>query len=126
MSALYTLSSRQHLLITGLAALAAIAVVILLFAVSPTAVASVLSTLILLAAVALRVVMTASAAPRAPRAQMRAGATEVTPPLLLTLADGETLVAREVDSGQPGDHRLLLTRKGYVLVNAEGEVIYRL
>jgi len=53
-------------------------------------------------------------------------ALEVGPPLLLTLADGETLVAREVDLGQPGEHRLLLTRKGYVLVNAAGEVIYRL
>ena len=128
MSALHTLSSRQHLVIAGLALMTLAAIIVLLFGVSPTAAASVLSALIILAVVALRAAMTAGATPRAPRAQPRpaAGEAEVGPPLLLTLADGETLVAREVDLGQPGEHRLLLTRKGYVLVNGAGEVIYRL
>ncbi|MGB9631923.1 MAG: hypothetical protein ACPL8I_01210, partial [Chloroflexaceae bacterium] len=128
MSALHTLSSRQHLMITGLALAALAAILILLLAATPTAAASILSALIVLmvlAVVALGAVMIARTTPRAARAQPRPASGFVAPPLLLTLADGEALVAREVDLGRPGEHRLLLTRKGYMLVNAVGEVIYR-
>ncbi len=129
MSALHTLSSRQHLVIAGLGLAVFTTVIILLFAVTPTAAVSVLSALIVLmvlAVAALGAVMTARTTPRAARAQARPTAGEVAPLLLLTLADGEVLVAREVDLGQPGEHRMLLTRKGYMLVNATGEVIYQL
>lgn len=129
MSALHTLSSRQHLVIAGLGLAVFTTVIILLFAVTPTAAVSVLSALIVLmvlAVAALGAVMTARTTPRAARAQAQPASGFVAPPLLLTLADGEVLVAREVDLGQTGEHRLLLTRKGYVLVNAAGEVIYQL
>ncbi|MCX7789220.1 MAG: hypothetical protein N2378_01140 [Chloroflexaceae bacterium] len=122
----HTLSPRQHLMIIGLALAALAAIIILLFAVTPTAAAGILSVLIILAVVVLSAVAAIRATPRAARAQPQAASGRVAPPLLLTLADGEVLVAREVDLGQPGEHRLLLTRKGYMLVNPAGEVIYRL
>jgi hypothetical protein len=129
MSAYHTLSSRQHLVITGLALAVLVGILILLLAATPTVAASILSALIVLmvlAVVVLGAVMIARATPHAAHAQPRPAGGAVPRPLLLTLADGEVLVAREVDLGQPGEHRLLLTRKGYMLVNAEGEVIYRL
>ncbi|MFQ3664218.1 MAG: hypothetical protein SNJ69_17720 [Chloroflexaceae bacterium] len=124
MSALHGLSNRQHLLITALAVPALAAVIVLLFATISTAAASILSLLIIVATLALHAMMTARATPRVARAQPASG--PAVPPLLLTLASGEVLVAREVDLGHPDEHRLLLTRKGYMLVNAAGEVIYQL
>ncbi len=126
MSALYGLSNRQNLVITGMVVAALAVVIIALFAATSTAVASVLSVLIILVALALRAVMAGRAAPRTARAQPQSADNAIAPPLRLTLASGEVLVAREVDLGQPGEHRLLLTRKGYMLVNAAGEVIYQL
>ncbi len=126
MSALHALSNRQHLLMTALAVTALAAVIVLLFAATSTATASILSVLIIVAALALRAMMTARATPRAARARPQPASDSAAPPLLLTLASGEVLVAREVDLGHPGEHRLLLTRKGYMLINAAGEVIYQL
>ncbi|MCS6880381.1 MAG: hypothetical protein RMK84_05540 [Oscillochloridaceae bacterium] len=126
MSTLHALSSRQPLVMGGLALAVIAATMILLFAVTPPAVAGILSVLLVLAIVALQGFMTARASPRAARAQPQPAGGNAAPLLRLTLADGEVLVAREVDLGQPGEHRLLLTRRGYMLVNAAGEVIYRL
>lgn len=126
MSALHSLSSRQPLVVAGLALAVVAASLILLLAVTPTAAAGLIAALIVLAAIALGAVSIARETPRAARTRAQSASSVAAPPLRLTLASGEVLVAREVDLGQPGEHRLLLTRKGYMLVNAAGEVIYQL
>lgn len=48
------------------------------------------------------------------------------PTLRLTLAGGAELSARAVPLAGLGDHQLLLTRDGYILVDAVGRVVHRL
>lgn len=67
-----------------------------------------------------------------PRAAVRAARPaptptgEAAPALRLVLADGSTRVAQPVDLPGHDEHRLLLTRDGYVLVDAAGKVLHRL
>lgn len=128
MSAVHPLSARQQLVV-ALGALLVVAVVIIsLFVQVPLASAIVLGGLALVAVtmLALRARAAVRPARRAAPAAVGASYAEALPTLQLTFPDGEVLAAREVPLPQPGEHQLLLTRRGYVIVNAAGQVIYQL
>ena len=128
MSAMHPLSARQQLAVALGALLVVAAVIISLFVQAPLASAIVLGSLLLVAItmLALRGHAAARPAPRAARAAVDIPYGEALPILQLTFPDGEVLAAREVPLPQPHEHQLLLTRQGYVVVNAAGQVIYQL
>ncbi len=128
MSAVHPLSARQQLAV-ALGALLVVAVVIIsLFVQAPLASAIVLGGLGLIGVslLALRARAAARPAQRAARVTMDAPSAAALPTLQLTFPDGEVLAAREVPLPQSSEHQLLLTRRGYVVVNAAGQVIYQL
>lgn len=128
MSAVHPLAVRQPLTRAALA-LAGFAVgLIALLAASSIAMALALSVLILTAFTLLgsRTGLATRSAPRAASERSDPTNTTVMPTVRLILANGEELAAREVVLPHPDEHRLFLTRLGYVVVNQAGEVIYRL
>ncbi len=122
-----TNATRQwgQLLLPGL--LLAVVLVIVLAVALPVA-ALVLSLALLGSGLAM-VVQRAGAAARSVEAAVRGTAepdAPSQPTLKLELAEGVVLNARPVPLAAPGEHTLLLTREGYIVVNAEGQVLHRI
>lgn len=126
MISITTIPARQWAQLIGLGLALAVVIVAVLAVVLPAAAIALALALLVLGAglVAQRARAVAGAA----RAAV-AGATEdaaVSPPMQLLLDDGELLSARVVALPAPSERTMVLTRRGYMLLDAEGEVFHRL
>lgn len=123
MSALRMLSGRPELRAALIALLLMAAVAVALAGAAPAAAA-----VLALSAVAGVALVGAGAAARPRHAPRRTAAPtgEAGPTLRLTLPDGETVSARPVSLPGQASEQLLLTRNGYVVVDADGRVLHRL
>jgi hypothetical protein len=124
MNTLRTLYARPQL--RALAALLLLAATLALALVVAAPAASAALAALALAGGAL---LWAGAAAGRPAAQARPAPRfegEAPAPVRLTLPSGAVVAARPVEVGGEGAGRLLLTRDGYVVVNAAGQVIHRL
>lgn len=125
MHAFSTYSAQQwrQLIVSGL--LLAVIMVVVLAVLLPTA--ALVLTLALVAMGVSLITQRVSSALRAPHQASRAGTMPedaVAPTLYLKLADGVVVAARPIPLPAAQDHSLLLTRDGYVVVNAEGRIIH--
>lgn len=121
----YTLTSRQRAQLTGLALLAFAALIAILAVVAPLAA---LALSLSLLAGALLLVLSLKHSQVAPRRSATAdvGAADATlqPPLQIALEDGVLRAARVVPLAANDEHTLLLTRDGYLVVGASGQVVH--
>jgi hypothetical protein len=125
MSAIGMMTARERLQLLGLGLALAAVILVVLAVVLPLAAFTV--AVAMLAATALVVARQLTAAARAARSFAREPfAGEATRPVRLELADGTVVSARPVPLPGDGEHTLMLTREGYVLVSAEGRVIHRI
>ncbi len=128
MSAIGTLTAREWARLMGAALLAAVTIVALVAVVLPAAALAMAAALLLMATVAMAQRASAVARAARERAASPRGAAEEAPlpTLRLELPDGQVLAARPVPLAGESEHALLLTRDGYVVVSADGRVLYRL
>ncbi len=110
--------------------LAIMAVTIALFALAValnSSLGALLVALLAIIGVALVVSRSFAVAPSAAaRPAPRAANVEAMPLHSLVTAEGEVIEARLVPLDQPAGHRFLLTPSGYLLLDAQGRVIYTL
>jgi hypothetical protein len=120
-----SLTSRQRAQLNGLALLAFAALITILAVVAPLAA---LALSLSLLAGTLLLVLSLRQGRVEPRrvATADVGAADATPqlPVQITLEDGALHVARVVPSAANDEHTLLLTRNGYLVVNASGQVVH--
>lgn len=120
-------TARQGFRLLGLGLALAVVIVATLAVVLPTAALAL--TLALVAMGGALVMQQARAVARSARAAV-AGAPPAAetpqPTMLLDLADGTVLSARPVPLPGDGAHTMVLTRQGYLLLRADGEVFHRL
>jgi hypothetical protein len=127
MSTMGTMSARQWAQAVGLGLALAVAIVAVVAVVLPVAALALAVALLVAGAVALAQQTRAVAqAARAATGSAPRGDEIPQPTLRLELADGAVVSARAVPLPGDGEHTLLLTRDGYVLVNAEGRAVHRL
>lgn len=126
MSAYGTVAARHWVQLVALGLVLVVAIVVILAVVLPTA-ALVLALVLAATGVAFVTQRTMAVARSAARTMAGSPAPDTTPQpsLRLELPDGEVVSARPVPLPQESEHTLLLTRDGYVVVNAEGRIIYR-
>lgn len=121
MGALRILSARPELRLLAVALLLAAAVTALVLATTAPLVAAALAL-----GVAVAAALVGAGVPPAQRSARPAPLPEPAPALHLTLPNGATLSARPVALPGDAEHQLLLTRDGYVVVDAEGRLIHKL
>jgi hypothetical protein len=122
-----TIPARQWVQLIGLGLALAVVIMVVLALVLPVA-ALVLAAVLLVAGVGLvlRRVQAVASVARATVTSAASAEDVVSPPMLLTLGDGELLSARAVVSSAQSEHTLVLTRRGYVLIDSSGEVFHQL
>jgi hypothetical protein len=126
MISITTTPARQWLHLIGLGlALAVVIVVALAVALPAAALTLALALLVMGLGLVAQRVRTVAGAARAAVAGVVADEA-ATPTLELMLGDGELLSARAVALPVQSEHTLVLTRRGYMLLDAEGEVFHRL
>lgn len=128
MSATEVLSARQWAWLFSLGlALAVVIVAVVSILVPAAALGVTLALFAMGAAFVARQVASVSGGRRAARA-VRAAPADGTPQptLLLEVGDGAVVSARPVPLPGGGEDTLMLTRDGYVVVNAAGKVLHRL
>ncbi|NJN16241.1 MAG: hypothetical protein HC822_08180 [Oscillochloris sp.] len=118
---------RRWAQVLGLGVLLAITLILVLAVVLPAA--ALVLALALIAATVLvvaRQVRTVAQTAQHTAAKMSSAAEPVPATLQLELADGSVLQGRPVVMPGRQEHTMVLTREGYLLVDAEGAIRYRL
>lgn len=119
-----TAADRGRLWAVSLGALAVLALLVALLVLLPLAA---LTMLLGLAVSGVALLVQRASSLRVARPQARPAADgALGPTLLIVDAAGDPLAARAVPLAGPSEHTLALTRDGYVLLNAAGQVLHRL
>jgi hypothetical protein len=127
MITIQTTTARRWAQLLGLGLALAVAIVAILALVLPAAALTLALALVVAGAtLALQQARAVARSARAAVAGAPSAAEAAQPTMLLELADGAVLSARLVPL--PGDdaYTLVLTRQGYLLLGADGEVVHRL
>jgi len=121
------MTARQGFRLLGLGLALAVVIVATLAVVLPAlALALTLALVVAGAAMAMQQARAVARSARAAVAGAPRTAEAPQPTMLLELADGAVLCARPVPLPGDGAHTLVLTRQGYLLLSAGGEVFHRL